>query len=278
MARVFAGNPSGIDHAVLEAVAQLPDEFIVCAEVTLNRNADVLIFKSNGNEKPAVVVVTECKRVATSLRGNADGLWERLEGDEGWRPVPAGRDINPYWQAVNTANAFQAYLQSNQSAFRDEPSAPLAGPIKVWPDLLILAPEGIQHQLPPGPPSRYGKWFTDLDSWREHLLSWEPRFGIPLSEAEILRLVSHLHLVPIDASGRARAVPPAAAKPAAPPVPRQGADTELVATIGALSSRLQYLEAQLADRRAEHAPIKTAGGGILARWRARRLQPPAMAS
>jgi hypothetical protein len=242
MARIFAGELSMIDQEVFDALKHLPDTFWVFAEFSIGRNIDWFIIRPT---TPSTLILTELKRINKPLRGGVNGPWEKQMTSGDWDEVPAnGSDMNPYWQAVNSANALADWLWNNQQLYREAGDIRPSGDFRVWPDLLLLSPQGITHRLPLAPPSRYGRWWFDVDDWIHHVADWTPRTGVPLSDREVENLADALRLTEIWSGGDA------------PPIPRTArptASTEAASFVGWLQSleqRIITLEQELADMRA----------------------------
>jgi hypothetical protein len=195
MARIFAGELSMIDQEVLEAVKDLSDNFWVFAEFNIGRNIDWFIIRP---DNPSTLILTELKRINKPLRGAVNGLWEKQSSSGEWEEVPAnGSDTNAYWQAVNSANALADWLWNNQQLYRETADIRPSAEFRVWPDLLLLSPPGTIHRLPLAPPSRYGRWWYNLDEWLRHVRGWTPRTGVSLTHQEVGNLVEALRLTEI---------------------------------------------------------------------------------
>jgi hypothetical protein len=198
MVQIYVGNRTKADSEILDAAKRLPDDFVVFAEFDIERNIDWFIVHLRP-DAPASLIVTEQKRTSKRLRGDINGQWdESLNGDH-WTPMQAGgRDINPYQQATAAANALKAWLWSHQRFFLDgEPEQP-ADAFRVWPDLLILGPEGVVPVLPMRPANRFGMWFFAVEPWMAHIRSWRPLpGGIPLTERSVQRIAEQLRLTRI---------------------------------------------------------------------------------
>jgi hypothetical protein len=214
MAQIYAGERSRIDASVLEAVRGLPDDYWVFAEFTLRRNVDWLIIREAQvgpkGLRPSAIIVTEVKRVSAPLRGDTNRPWEALCPPDSWQEItPSNRkDLNYYWQAVNTANALRAWLWNHQRLFLPPQRVRPESDFKLWPDLLLLGPCGTAHQLPLAPESRFGRWFFGLDAWLDHVRAWSPREGIALSAAELREMprlfgLERLHLDPLERAAAA---------------------------------------------------------------------------
>jgi hypothetical protein len=145
------------------------------------------------------------------------------------------RDVNPYWQAVNTANAVKHWLWNNQPLYADAADFANEQQFAVWPDLLLLGPPGALPQLPLRPASRFGAWWSSLDEWRRHLEVWRPKKGKPFTARELERLVDVLRLRPISLPER-------------PPRPLNQIE-QLAARLEELQSRVARLEEEIAQLR-----------------------------
>jgi hypothetical protein len=212
MARIFAGELSMIDQEVFDALKQLSDAFWVFAEINIGRNIDWFIIRP---DDPSTLILTELKRINKPLRGAVNGLWEKQATSGEWEELPAnGSDTNPYWQAVNSANALADWLWNNQQLYRETAEIRPSADFRVWPDLLLLSPPGTLHRLPLAPPSRYGRWWFNIDEWLRHVRGWTPRTGVSLSPHEVRNLIDALRLTEIW-SGNGDAVE----TPAPPSVP-----------------------------------------------------------
>lgn len=195
MAHVYAGELSMIDPEVLETIKRLPDTFWAFAEFNIGRNVDWFIVRPND---PSTLILTELKRVSKPLRGAVNGLWEKQSPTGEWEELPAnGTDTNPYWQAVNSANALADWLWNNQQLYRDATDIRPSADFRVWPDLLLLSPPGTQHRLPLAPPSRYGRWWFNIEEWLRHVDGWTPRTGVRLTPHEVENLADALRLTEI---------------------------------------------------------------------------------
>jgi hypothetical protein len=195
MARIFAGELGMIDQEVLDTLKQLPDSFWVFAEFDIGRNVDWFVIRPDA---PSTLILTELKRMANPVRGAVNGIWEKLNGSGEWVELPTnGLDTNPYWQAVNSANAMADWLWNNQQLYRSTVDIRPASEFRVWPDLLLLSPPGTSHRLPLAPPSRYGRWWFNTGDWLRHVRGWTPRTGVTLSSSEVGNLVEALRLTEI---------------------------------------------------------------------------------
>lgn len=221
MARVYVGDQSRVNPAVLEEVQQLPDDFWVLAEFSLLRNYDWFVLHPFP-DSPAALITVEEKRVARGVRGSLNSVWEMREDEEDrWEPlIPSNRDDrNPYWQAVNAANSLSDWLRNNEPVFNDGESGVWTS-TKIWPDLLLISPPGVRHFLPLKPDNGYGSWYFDLRRWSAHVRHWKPNVGPILTHDHVARLVAHLQLEPVDS-------PAAAPGYGAPSEPAQGTATLL---------------------------------------------------
>lgn len=199
MARIYAGELSMIDQEVFDALKQLPDTFWVFAEFNIGRNIDWFIIRP---DSPSTLILTELKRINKPLRGAVNGLWEKLGSSGDWEEIPANAsDTNPYWQAVNSANALADWLWNNQQLYRETADIRPSSEFRVWPDLLLLSPPGTIHRLPLAPPSRYGRWWFNMDEWLRHVRGWTPRTGVVLSNQEVMNLIEALRLTEIWSGG-----------------------------------------------------------------------------
>jgi hypothetical protein len=242
MARIFAGELSMIDQEVFDTLKQLPDTFWVFAEINIGRNIDWFIIRP---DNPSTLILTELKRINKPLRGAVNGLWEKQTSMGDWEEVPAnGTDTNPYWQAVNSANALADWLWNNQQLYRETADIRPSADFRVWPDLLLLSPPGTLHRLPLAPPSRYGRWWFNVDEWLRHVRGWTPRTGVSLSHQEIRNLIDALRLTEVWAgSGDEPAELPA---PAASALPMLAIDTAPSNEPLNFASYLQNLEQRIA--------------------------------
>lgn len=241
MATIYAGDPSLVDHEVLAAIEQLPDDIYCLAEFTIARNIDLFFLRSNG-ETPAALIMTELKRTNEPLRGGLNGPWERLNQQGDWEIFnPSSRDCNPYQQAVHTANSLSMWLWNNQARFRSDPEILSERVFRVWPEVLILSPRGVTHRLPVRPDNRYGSFFHDLEQWTTSLLRWQPREGLALAPAEIVALAEALGLQHLAGSTSCAASPTPFPAPSASP-------DELWAALRTLTARVEYLESALPSR------------------------------
>jgi hypothetical protein len=250
MARIFAGELSMIDDEVLDALKQLPDSYWVFAEFNIGRNIDWFIIRPDA---PSTLILTELKRLSKPIRGAVNGYWEKLSSSGEWDELPTnGTDTNPYWQAVNSANALADWLWNNQQLYRETADIRPALEFRVWPDLLLLSPPGTNHRLPLAPPSRYGRWWFNIDDWQRHVRGWTPKTGVTLLPQEIVNLAAALRLTEIWSGGEA----------GLPPVPSIGVTagnemaTALVGWLQGLEQRISRLESELAWHRARLPDLK----------------------
>jgi hypothetical protein len=239
MARIFAGELSMIDQEVFDTLKRLPDSFWVFAEFNIGRNIDWFIIRP---DSPSTLILTELKRVNKPLRGAVNGLWEKQNASGEWEEIPANAsDTNPYWQAVNSANALADWLWNNQQLYRETADIRPSSEFRVWPDLLLLSPPGTIHRLPLAPPSRYGRWWFSMDEWLRHVRGWTPRTGVTLSHPEVANLVEALRLTEIWSGGEPvnEPLPPQETQPSPEP-------TNFVTWLQALEQRVVRLEYELA--------------------------------
>jgi hypothetical protein len=198
MVQIYVGNHSKVDPEVLEAVKRLPDDFIVFAEFDIERNVDWFILHLRP-DAPASLVVTEQKRISKRLRGDINGQWEESHDGHQWSPMLAGgRDVNPYQQATAAANALKDWLWSHQRFFLDDEQEQTVDAFRVWPDLLILGPDGVVPVLPMRPSNRFGMWFFAVEAWINHLQSWRALpGGVVLTQRSVERIAERLRLTRI---------------------------------------------------------------------------------
>lgn len=252
MAHVYTGELSRIDQEALSAIKTLPDDFWVYAEFNgISRNVDWFITRA-ATQQPSVLMLMELKRVSRPLRGSIDSTWEITAEAGGWQEiVPSNsRDINYYWQSVNTANVLAEWLWNHQQRYRESVEVRPQDDFKVWPDLLLLSPGDVGHRLPLGPPSRYGRWWYSLDDWLHHVLTWKPRSGISLTPRELINLGETLGLEAVTVS-TARPDPAAAAVP-------EGL-LSFVTWLRSLDERLNRVEALLESVTAVTTVVATDG-------------------
>ena len=198
MARIFVGDRSKITPQVMEKVQTLSDDFWVLAEFTVTRNVDWLLIRPMGNA-PAVVILVETKGIKGRMRGSTNGPWQQEISPNEWVGVesPNAADVNFYFQAVNTVNALIEWLRNNAPVIGEGTPFPWSE-IRIWPDLLLLAPvPGLAHLLPVGPDNKFGMWFTDVDKWIAHAEAWRPRIGPPITHGDVENLVNYLKLTPL---------------------------------------------------------------------------------
>lgn len=192
MSSIYVGDPSRVNRDVLEKTKELPNDFFVFAEFTIGRNVDWLIIRPT---QLSTLILTEVKVVARPIQGDVNGPWEQLNEAGVWEELPArGKDINYYWQAVNTANALAEWLWNNQARYLEGGEIRPVEQFRVWPDLLLLSPPGVTHRLPLGPPNRFGRWWYNLDQWLNHVRDWQPRSGLALTPREVANLAETLGL------------------------------------------------------------------------------------
>ena len=112
MSRIYAGDMASIDTEVLEALKALPNDYWVLAGFTVGREVDWLIVRTARPMEHSAIIITELKRYEHNIRGiSQDAVWERQDIDGEWHPIEGGyADRNPYWQAVNGANALKHWL------------------------------------------------------------------------------------------------------------------------------------------------------------------------
>jgi hypothetical protein len=199
MSRIYAGDMASIDTEVLEALKALPNDYWVLAGFTCGREVDWLIIRTARPLEHSAIIITELKRYEHSIRGiSQDAVWERQDIEGDWHPIEGSyADRNPYWQAVNGANALKHWLWNNQRLYLGNNGYSLEraeDEFGAWPIVLILSPPGVQHLLPLRPTSRYGAWVYDLDRWLSMLQSWRPRKGVGLSSGDMAKLVGALGL------------------------------------------------------------------------------------
>lgn len=196
MPHIFAGaDRQQIDPQVLEAFKTLPDDFWVFAEFTISRNIDWFVIHPNADGTLALIVI-ELKRTGLPLAGDINNVWKQWT-PEGWRDlVLSGPYRNYYWQAVEAANKLKEWLWNNQRRFRLGQELLSQDAFKIWPDLLILSPQGTNHQLPLQPPNNFGKFIFTLNDCLRHITTWKSRqlSLVPLVDEELLRLAEALGL------------------------------------------------------------------------------------
>lgn len=233
MPHIFAGaDRQRIDPEVLEAFKTLPDNFWVFAEFTISRNIDWFVIHPHADGTLALIVI-ELKRSGLPLAGDINNAWKQWT-PEGWRDLVLGGPYrNYYWQAVEAANKLKEWLWNNQRRFRLGQDLLAQDAFKIWPDLLILSPQGTNHQLPLQPPNNFGKFIFTLDDCLRHVTTWKSRqlSLVPLVNDELLRLA--------EALGLERIWPPAGRHHA------EHQQAELLDRIQALEERVQHLEAAL---------------------------------
>ncbi len=196
MPHIFAGaDRQQIDPEVLEAFKTLPDDFWVFAEFTISRNIDWFVIHPNADGSLALIVI-ELKRTGLPLAGDINNVWKQWT-PEGWRDlILSGPYRNYYWQAVEAANKLKEWLWNNQRRFRLGQDLLTQDAFKIWPDLLILSPQGTNHQLPLQPPNNFGKFIFTLNDCLRHVTTWKSRqlSLVPLVDDELLRLAEALGL------------------------------------------------------------------------------------
>lgn len=199
MAHIYIGDRSRVDDEVLEAIKKLPDDFWVFAEFGIGRNVDWLVIRPFP-DGPATMIMAELKRISRRLTGDENGPWKEEVSSGEWRELESNNrdDINPYWQAVNIANEVKQWLWNNQPRYRLDGEPVTQDDCGVWPDLLLLGPTGLRHLLPIKPLSNFGRWFYTTDEWIAHLLTWRPKRGMLLNEAELRQIALALRLTPLD--------------------------------------------------------------------------------
>jgi hypothetical protein len=195
MARIYAGDLNSVDPDVLDRLKALPIDYRVFASFQVGREVDFMIARANPSGHSALIV-TELKRYSRRVRGaGQDSEWEMETEDGSWVAIESSKDRNPYWQAVNTVNAVNDWLENNQMRFLTGRTEVLGrDEFRCWPDLLILSPPGVVHGLPLRPTSRFGAWFFDLERWLRSVQSWSPTKGVGLSIEEIDRIGEALGL------------------------------------------------------------------------------------
>lgn len=220
MPHIFAGaDRQQIDPEVLEIFKGLPDDFWVFAEFTISRNIDWFIIHPHADGTLALIAI-ELKRTTLPLSGDINNAWRQWT-PEGWRELAlSGPYRNYYWQAVEAANKLKEWLWNNQRRFRLGQELLNQDAFKIWPDLLILSPTGVNHQLPLHPPNNFGKFIFSLDECMRHITTWRSRqlSLVPLVDEELFRLAEALGLeqiwptadntapTPDDLSGRVQAL------------------------------------------------------------------------
>ena len=232
MPHIFAGaDRQQIDPEVLEALKTLPDDFWVFAEFTISRNIDWFVIHPNADGTLALIVI-ELKRTGLPLAGDINNVWKQWT-PEGWRDlILSGPYRNYYWQTVEAANKLKEWLWNNQRRFRLGQDLLTQDAFKIWPDLLILSPQGTNHQLPLQPPNNFGKFIFTLDDCLRHITTWKSRqlSLVPLVDDEMLRLAEALGLERIW--------------PLAEPL----AHDDLLARVQQLEERMRRLEVALNGR------------------------------
>jgi len=236
MAHLYVGNPARLDPTLRLALATLPDDYWVFAEFSIDRNIDCFICRAAEPDAAhtSTLIALELKCLAQPVRGDVDGPWEHRDDSGAWVPLPpaTARAINPYRQAVDAAEAVTAYLWNQQPRYRQGATLPRQA-YRVWPDLLLLSPEGVMHQLPLRPRTGYGHWYTRLDPWLAHVQAWTSRAEVRLSSTELAALAALLGLQKVQSA------------PQPAPSPNDSL-TPLSAKLVAFEQRLAALEQCLA--------------------------------
>lgn len=234
MPHIFAGaDRRQIDPEILEAFKDLPDDFWVFAEFTISRNIDWFIIHPHQDGTLALIVI-ELKRTTLPLSGDINNAWRQWT-PEGWRELAlSGPYRNYYWQAVEAANKLKEWLWNNQRRFRLGQELLNQDAFKIWPDLLILSPPGITHQLPLHPPNNFGKFLFSLPDCLRHITTWRSRqlSLVPLVDEELYRLAEALGVTEIW-PGQVTTAPTQA---------------DLLTRVQLLEQRVQQLEARLGER------------------------------
>ncbi|MBI2172069.1 MAG: S1 RNA-binding domain-containing protein [Chloroflexi bacterium] len=201
MAHIYAGDTSKIDEEVLRVAERLPDDFWVFAEFDIERNIDWLVLRevpaSERANLPSTMIVTELKRSDKPIRAwNMNGPWEKLEDSGVYIEVHNDKpEVNFYQQVLHTSSTLQDWLWRNQRFYLDShlPVQPIDS-FKPWPDLLLLSPPGVRHQLPMRPPTGYGGFWFGVEQWVNHIQRWNPRAGYSWSPEELTKLAEFLGL------------------------------------------------------------------------------------
>jgi hypothetical protein len=250
MARVYIGDRSRVDQAVLQAVQSLPDDFWVLAEFNVGRNIDWLIIRPFP-DGPSTMILTELKRQSRRIQGDENGPWQEEVAPGQWQPIIPGNhnDVNAYWQAVNTANELQQWLWNNQPRYRTDPRPLNVADTKVWPDVLILSPEGVRHLLPMKPSSGYGRWFYDIDDWMSHVIAWRPKLGIHFTHEDVRALARALSLEPLNGEIEE----PGPSLDAGP--------LDIAERLRTIERRLEDLESKVAGTAPPTAPVRSVADG-----------------
>jgi hypothetical protein len=242
LAHIFSGDLNSLDLEVLEALKTLPDTYWVFAGFHVGREVDWFVVRVATPTEHSALILTELKRYEYGVRGvSQDAAWERQSSDGVWHPIDSGNDRNPYWQAVNTANALKSWLWNNQRLYfgGSELTEHPEDDFGVWPNVLILSPPGVRHFLPLRPTSRYGAWVYDLDRWLGSLQTWRPRKGVGLSEVDLQHLVEALGLKEIWAGS------PNVPASAPVPITSTEAPTAFLSWLADLSARIDHISARL---------------------------------
>ncbi|MBI4339652.1 MAG: S1 RNA-binding domain-containing protein [Chloroflexi bacterium] len=201
MAHIYAGDTSKVDEEVLKAVQTLPDDFWIFAEFDIERNVDWLIMRevpaSEKASRPSTMILTELKRSDKPIRAwNMNGPWDKLDDSGTYLEIHTDKpEINYYQQVLHTSSTLQDWLWRNQRFYLEShlPVQPIDS-FKPWPDLLIMSPPGVRHQLPIRPPTGYGGFWFGLEQWVNHVQRWNPRAGYSWSREELTRLAEFLGL------------------------------------------------------------------------------------
>jgi hypothetical protein len=250
VSRIYTGDMASVDTEVLEVLKTLPNDYWVLAGFTVGREVDWLIVRTARPMEHSAIIITELKRYEHSIRGvSQDAVWERQDIDGEWHPIEGGyADRNPYWQAVNGANALKHWLWNNQRLYLGNNGHGIEraeDEFGAWPIVLILSPPGVQHLLPLRPTSRYGAWVYDLDRWLSMLQSWRPRKGVGLSSADMTKLVTSLGLQEVHRGPEDETYEPSMeAMPGDAPVQFMAWLQEMNARVMELSERVERLEAE----------------------------------
>jgi hypothetical protein len=255
--RIFVGELTRIDPEVLDLLKTLPHDFTVLAEFNIGRNVDFLLLRPQP-DRPCLMILVETKRVSAAIVGSTDGQWS-IASDGQLVPLrPSNEaDISPYWQAVNAANAMKQWLWNNQPVYRTDQIVSGPEEFRVWPDLLLLSPPGIHHQLPLRPATSYGRWWTDLESWFRHVLTWHPKYGPQFSQADVDGIARALNLqLLLDNTSAAVESAPVVVEDAEPEDDDDDG-SDLRAQVSSLEQRVARLEALvggLVERRDRPTP------------------------
>lgn len=236
MAHIYIGDRSKADGEVMRRFSDLNDDFHIFGEFTCERiQADWLVCRAASNERPhSTVTLMELKRTARPLRGQTFDIWHARGDDGTWEEITPSnqQNTNYFLQALNTANAIRGWMYNNQRLYldptRDRPEADF----RVWPDLVILSPEGVVHQLPYKPQNtKFGTWHFQLEPWIARTLDYVAPVGQGYSAADLRRLG--------EALGLTKVWPPA-------PAAKQPADDEDVGETADLAAYFSKLHRRLA--------------------------------